>query len=388
MIGHPLVEQLGERADHAGLRLAPLAQEDHVVPGQQGVLELRDDRVLVAEHARRRAARRQAILATALRRTSSLTGSDCQPDSRSWPRVAGREDMPGTLPPRLRRRAPLRFARLLLASLDPIGASLRRPPHCGGPRQPGPRRLAAQADPSAPGASDGKATEVGVRSGRVWTCPAWRAALADDDLRRDAVQPEYDDDGWEPIAVPGHWRSAPAFADSDGPLIYRTRFELDTGPEHAPPLARARRHLLPRRRLARRGLPRRPRGLLPPARLRDHRPRGLGLRAPAVHRGDVRAPAGPAGQAEHHRRLPALGLHRPRLEPGRDLAARSRRAHGAGADQPPPGGLPRGQRGPGRPAARGRARHRATPATSAYARRWTTGWSGSSTTASPRAPTP
>lgn len=61
----------------------------------------------------------------------------------------------------------------------------------------------------------------------------WRAALADDDLRRDAVQPEYDDDGWEPIDVPGHWRSTPAFASSDGPLIYRTRFDLDTGPEGA-----------------------------------------------------------------------------------------------------------------------------------------------------------
>lgn len=61
----------------------------------------------------------------------------------------------------------------------------------------------------------------------------WRAALADDDLRRDAVQPEYDDSGWEQIEVPGHWRSTPAFAGSDGPLIYRTRFELDTGPEQA-----------------------------------------------------------------------------------------------------------------------------------------------------------
>jgi beta-mannosidase len=61
----------------------------------------------------------------------------------------------------------------------------------------------------------------------------WRAALADDDLRRDAVQPEFDDDGWEPIAVPGHWRSTPAFSTSDGPLIYRTRFELDAGPPDA-----------------------------------------------------------------------------------------------------------------------------------------------------------
>ena len=45
----PLVEQPGERADHAGLPLAALAQEDHVVAGQQRVLELRQDRVLVAQ---------------------------------------------------------------------------------------------------------------------------------------------------------------------------------------------------------------------------------------------------------------------------------------------------------------------------------------------------
>jgi beta-mannosidase len=61
----------------------------------------------------------------------------------------------------------------------------------------------------------------------------WRAAVADDDLRRDAIGLEYDDDGWEPLAVPGHWRRAAAFAETDGPLLYRTRFELDPGPEGA-----------------------------------------------------------------------------------------------------------------------------------------------------------
>ena len=62
---------------------------------------------------------------------------------------------------------------------------------------------------------------------------SWRAALADDDLRRVAFGLEFDDERWEPIEVPGHWRSTPAFADSDGPLIYRTRFELDAGPAGA-----------------------------------------------------------------------------------------------------------------------------------------------------------
>ena len=61
----------------------------------------------------------------------------------------------------------------------------------------------------------------------------WRAALADDDLRRVAFGLGYDDTAWEPIEVPGHWRSRPAFATSDGPLIYRTPFELDPGPPGA-----------------------------------------------------------------------------------------------------------------------------------------------------------
>jgi beta-mannosidase len=62
---------------------------------------------------------------------------------------------------------------------------------------------------------------------------AWRAAVADDDLRRVAFGLDYDDDGWEPIEVPGHWRSTAAFLHNDDPLIYRTRFELDPGPPGA-----------------------------------------------------------------------------------------------------------------------------------------------------------
>ena len=46
---HPLVEQVGERADHAGLGLTALAEEDHVVTGEERVLELGQDGVLVPE---------------------------------------------------------------------------------------------------------------------------------------------------------------------------------------------------------------------------------------------------------------------------------------------------------------------------------------------------
>lgn len=56
---------------------------------------------------------------------------------------------------------------------------------------------------------------------------AWRACIADDDVRRDGVGLDHDDSDWPEIAVPGHWRSNPAFAGSDGPLLYRHRFHLD-----------------------------------------------------------------------------------------------------------------------------------------------------------------
>jgi beta-mannosidase len=55
----------------------------------------------------------------------------------------------------------------------------------------------------------------------------WRAALANDELRRNGVGLDVNDADWEPIEVPGHWRTNPAFADTDGPLLYRTRFDLE-----------------------------------------------------------------------------------------------------------------------------------------------------------------
>ena len=53
----------------------------------------------------------------------------------------------------------------------------------------------------------------------------WRAAVADEGLRREFPDAGFDDSEWETIDVPGHWRSTPAFADSDGPLLYRRTFE-------------------------------------------------------------------------------------------------------------------------------------------------------------------
>jgi beta-mannosidase len=55
----------------------------------------------------------------------------------------------------------------------------------------------------------------------------WRAAVADEDLRRTFAERDADDEAWEAVPVPGHWRGTPAFADTDGPLLYRRRFEAD-----------------------------------------------------------------------------------------------------------------------------------------------------------------
>ncbi len=53
----------------------------------------------------------------------------------------------------------------------------------------------------------------------------WRAAVADDDLRRSWHEASFDDRAWETVSVPGHWRSTPAFADAEGPLLYRRSFD-------------------------------------------------------------------------------------------------------------------------------------------------------------------
>jgi beta-mannosidase len=54
----------------------------------------------------------------------------------------------------------------------------------------------------------------------------WRAAPADDAaLKLSYVDDDLDDRGWEQLQVPGHWRSSPAFAHHDGPVLYRRRFD-------------------------------------------------------------------------------------------------------------------------------------------------------------------
>src|SRR4051794_39759475 len=53
----------------------------------------------------------------------------------------------------------------------------------------------------------------------------WRAAVADESLRRSYPGVDFDDDDWEPLAVPGHWSSSPALAGTTGGGLHRRRFE-------------------------------------------------------------------------------------------------------------------------------------------------------------------
>ncbi len=65
----------------------------------------------------------------------------------------------------------------------------------------------------------------------------WLAAASNDDLRRVFASPDLDTSGWHRITVPGHWRSHPAFGQSDGPILYRRHFS-------AAPLSPVRRAFL------------------------------------------------------------------------------------------------------------------------------------------------
>lgn len=53
----------------------------------------------------------------------------------------------------------------------------------------------------------------------------WRAIEANEELRRAYPDADFDDSGWAPLDVPGHWRSSAPFEASDGPLLYRRPFE-------------------------------------------------------------------------------------------------------------------------------------------------------------------
>ncbi len=49
----------------------------------------------------------------------------------------------------------------------------------------------------------------------------WRAHVDDGDLARNFIEPGFSTADWPDIEVPGHWRSSPLFAETDGPVLYR-----------------------------------------------------------------------------------------------------------------------------------------------------------------------
>ncbi len=112
------------------------------------------------------------MAAAALRRTSSLTGTDSHPESLSWPSVAGRDVMATTLPP--------------------------------------PRGKQAAAETARGRAPAGRTDAAAIGSLRRWTS----AALAGHRGHRRAAQglprprPRRRRTG-PPLPVPGHWRSQP-----------------------------------------------------------------------------------------------------------------------------------------------------------------------------------
>ncbi len=53
----------------------------------------------------------------------------------------------------------------------------------------------------------------------------WVAAQADDELRREAPLAGYDDALWSPVEIPGSWRATAGPGLSEGPVLYRRRFE-------------------------------------------------------------------------------------------------------------------------------------------------------------------
>jgi beta-mannosidase len=59
----------------------------------------------------------------------------------------------------------------------------------------------------------------------------WRAIVADEELRRTWQRDDFDDAHFVEIGVPGHWRRHEAFAESDGPLLYRRHFQSLSLPE-------------------------------------------------------------------------------------------------------------------------------------------------------------
>ena len=138
-----------QRADHARLRLAALAEEDQVVAAEQRVLDRGDHAVVVADGCRGRAARARRSFASRLARISSRSVRRAWPAARSSPRVRAAAALPCGIPAGVRaagvsrsahRRGGRRAGQQLDAALDDLEACRRR--RCAAPPA-APRRRSA-----------------------------------------------------------------------------------------------------------------------------------------------------------------------------------------------------------------------------------------------------
>ena len=191
---HVLVEQAGQGPDHAGLGLPPLAEEDHVVAGQDGVLQLGQHGVLVAQHTREQG-------------------------------LAGPDPLDGVGPDLLLHR-----------SRDPSGLAERADGRRAILRSVHPQTLGCVARPGSTRPRGAGTTAPAARAygGRVEFRPrgpaegdlngTWRVHPLDDELRRIGADDDLDDRSWWSLEVPGHWGRHPELEDHDGPLLYRRRF--------------------------------------------------------------------------------------------------------------------------------------------------------------------
>ena len=156
--------------------------------GEQGVLELGQDGVLVAEHALEQWLA-GGDLATALRRTSSLTGHGLPARFVELAEGGGADDMARTLSD----------------------------------------RAAVEKAVPAPSA-DSSATGAGLRDCTAWTCPGRGAPPSP--TTTCAAPPSRSTSttaSGRRSRCPATGAATPPSATSDGPLIYRCRFELDPG---------------------------------------------------------------------------------------------------------------------------------------------------------------
>ncbi len=55
----------------------------------------------------------------------------------------------------------------------------------------------------------------------------WRAAIADDELRRRYTSAAFDDRSWADIELPGHWQRQPMFEQHGGPVLHRSEFDAE-----------------------------------------------------------------------------------------------------------------------------------------------------------------